>query len=118
MNTLDVVATNDGLYSVGAHQADNYDLVYNGSYLLASKLPADDCGCGHRWSAYVHAQSIVTPMQNRRSTKVFSLYFTDSRKFSPSKISRYTVFNTVNTVYRRRLFNFACGWVVIIQISN
>ena len=32
---MDVVATNDGLYSVGAHQADNYDLVYTNSYLLA-----------------------------------------------------------------------------------
>ena len=58
---MDVVATNDGLYSVGAHQADYYDLVYTSSYLLASKLPADDCGCGHGWSACAHAQSIVIP---------------------------------------------------------
>jgi hypothetical protein len=38
-------------------------------------------------------------MQEHRSTKVFSAksyFFTDSRKFSPSKISRYTVCNCCN----------------------
>ena len=90
---MDIVATNDGLYSVGAHQADNYDLVHNSSYWLASKLPADDCGCGHRWSACAHAQSIVTPM---KSTKVFSVksYISPIREsFLPRKFPaiRYTV---------------------------
>ena len=33
---VDVVATNDGLYSVGAHQANYYDLVYNSTCLLRS----------------------------------------------------------------------------------
>ena len=40
--------------------------------LLIVLLPADDCGCGHRWSACAHAQSIVTPMQDHRSMKGFS----------------------------------------------
>ena len=38
---VDVVATNDGFYSVGAHQADYYNLVIIASLALASKLPAD-----------------------------------------------------------------------------
>jgi hypothetical protein len=71
---VDVVATNDGLYSVGAHQADYYDLVMLMLvlYLHASMDPADDCGCGYRWPACAHAQSMVTPM--------------DPRKFSPRNL--------------------------------
>ena len=63
-----MVATNDGLYSVGAHQADYYDLVYNSTCLLRSfQLITVGVAIGG------HAQFIVTPMQKHRSTKVFSV---------------------------------------------
>ena len=72
MNTLitpvDVVAMNYGLYSVSAHQADYYDLVYNSTCLLRSfQLITVGVAIGG------HAQSIVTPKQNHRSMKAFSV---------------------------------------------
>ena len=91
---MDVVATNDGLYSVGAHQADYYDLVDS-----TCLLPADNCGCSHRWSACAHAQSIVTPMQDHRSMKVFSAksYISPIRKsFSRESFPLYSTFEASN----------------------
>ena len=71
-----VDATHDGLYSVGAHQEDEC--------LLASKLPvgvAIQVGC-------LCACSVYSRMMAPRK---FSQRNDESRKFSPSKLSRYTV---------------------------
>ncbi len=75
---VDVVATNDGLYSVGAYQADYFDLVMlNLLYLHASidlgQLMIVGMVIGglpvRMLSPWSH---LVTPMQEHRSTTVFS----------------------------------------------
>jgi hypothetical protein len=65
--------------------------------LHASMDPADYCGCGHKWHACAHAQSMVTPGHIHARAQIHEsflreiFFFINSRKFSSSKISRYTV---------------------------
>jgi hypothetical protein len=82
-------------------------------YLGQCSLPADDCGCGHRWPACAHAQSMVTPGHTHAGAQIHEsflreiLFFTDSRKFSPSKIFRY-IYGMPAILFRREV-SFGLG---------
>jgi hypothetical protein len=93
-----VVATNDGLYSVGARQADSeadyyylFMLVHVLHVLARFQLMivgvAMACLCACSVYGHTHAGARIHESFLREI-----LFFTNSQKFSPSKISRYTVF--------------------------
>ena len=56
------------------------------------------CGYTQKFSPRNLGRGIVWHSKSDQSTKVFStknVFFTNSRKFSPSKVSRYTVYDSV-----------------------